>query len=447
MSISNVNAMPQSCEDEIDVTWNNDGRAVFMAVDRVMVNAVHRPTNNVRTRIPIRGFRQPLRDTTVVSGNTYQYFVFNWDGNRRPINPPGLSNSALAGICLFLTSTAFIQKYPAIFELLVPRGAVINDYTHEEGSILKGLWKHVHQLKPPNNNAVIQAKAVNLVQSISGKLEAVSRETPPAGAGSDYLVAYEFDAAGDADWKGPINLVADDGPIDQVTGSTAIIQSTYDKQGKFELLVPRGAVIDHYIHEQGTFLAGQWTHVHTLKAPEDDVQITAVALTQTALGILLGVARISPPQGKGSDYLVAYEFDAAGDADWKGPINLVADDGPIDQVTGSTAIIQNKQGKFELLVPRGAVIDQYTHEDGTLLEGLWKHVHTLKSPENIQVRANWLIQSISGKFVAVARVSPPPGSGNDFLIGYELDPASDFGWQGPVKLVADDGPILIGGNP
>ena len=93
MAVRNVNATPQSCTDEIDVTWDNDRNAVYMAVDRVMVNG---PTNNAQPRIRIRNSRQPLRDTTVVSGNTYIYNVRNWDSRMRSIQG-AQSNSAFAG--------------------------------------------------------------------------------------------------------------------------------------------------------------------------------------------------------------------------------------------------------------------------------------------------------------------------------------------------------------
>ena len=477
-----VECTPPGKRTEIDVTWTDNHNAAWMAVDELLMGHGNPPpTKHVQSRTRTGGGRQQrLQDTTATSGNTYRYNVINWDGNLRQV-ASGQSNSALAGICSFLASTAFIQKYPGIFELLVPRGAFINDYTHEEGTILEGIWQHVHRIAPPNNDILAQVSSVNLVQSISGKLEAIARETLPGAPGGDFLAFHEFDPE-IVDWD-PLSgsLSTDDGPINNVTGSTAFIQSTYDQRAKFELLVPRGAVIDHYVLEQETILEGLWRHVHTLRAPADNVQITAVSLVQSSSGKLEAIARVSPAQG--TDYLVAYEFTPAlvsiseivsvsedasvytsedtevvsvsesvsvsiaesvsdAQADWQGPVKLIADGVSIDRVTGSPAIIQSSRDLFELLVPRGTVIDHYTHATATVLEGQWSQIRTLTSPDNTtQIKANWLIQSTSGKFEAVARVSPA-GGGDDYLVGYESDPGTE--WQGPVKLVANDGPILAG---
>jgi hypothetical protein len=232
--------------------------------------------------------------------------------------------------------------------------------------------------------------------------------------------------------------------------TSAFIQIDQGKSsGAFELLVPRGTDINDYTHLEETILKGSWKHVHTLKLSKEgaEIQITSVSLIQNTLGGFEALARVSPSQGAGSDYLVAYEFDPESDspADWQGPIDLFADDGQIHHVTGTPALIQDSEGEFELLVPRGAVTDQYTHEYGSILDEPWHHIQTLTSPDaNAQITANWLLQSQSGKLEAIARVSPPAGAGVDYLVGYESDPGAE--WKGPVKLVADNGPILAGGK-
>lgn len=385
---------------------------------------------------------QHLKDGSLSPG-TYHYTITNWDDSGD--SGQARQDSRIRN-CPRPKTSAFIQidqgKSSGAFELLVPRGTDINDYTHPEGTILEGPWQHVHTLKLPKENP--QARALSLIQNTSGGLEAIVRVSSPQGG--DYLVAYEIDPTFDpaSDWQGPIEPLADDERIDHVTGTPAFIQSD---SGEFDLLVPRGAIIDHYTHPEGTILEGPWKRVHTLKLSKEGakIQITSVSLIQNTLGGFEALARVSPSQGAGSDYLVAYEFDPESDppADWQGPIDLFADDGQIDHVTGTPALIQDSEGEFELLVPRGAVTDQYTHEYGSILDEPWHHIQTLTSPDaNAQITANWLLQSQSGKLEAIARVSPPAGAGDDYLVGYESDPGAK--WQGPVKLAADDGPILAG---
>ena len=226
-------------------------------------------------------------------------------------------------------SQALIESNHETFELLVPREASIDHYTHEFVSITDGPWKLVATLPPPSQDKRVQVTAISLVEDTSGNLEAIVRVTPPPGGGPDFLVAYEFNSQ--SGWKGPVNLVADNGPIDKVTGSQAFIRTFIRANAielpvlasSFELLVPRGGLIDHYTHEKGSILAGPWTFVATLKPPKGDakIQASAVTLTLNTLGKLDLIAREKPPTG--DDFLVAYEFDPV--TGWQGPVDLVAD--------------------------------------------------------------------------------------------------------------------------
>ena len=47
----------------------------------------------------------------------------------------------------------------------------------------------------------------------------------------------------------PHPAVADGGPVTGVTGNPVLIQSTFGNQGNFELLVPQGEVVRHYLLE------------------------------------------------------------------------------------------------------------------------------------------------------------------------------------------------------
>jgi hypothetical protein len=425
-----------------ELWWNNDPAATNAQGARDAAGGQKVLTSGGSDR----GTSPPhhLKDGSLSPG-TYHYTITNWDDS-------GDSGQARQDSrirkCPRPKTSAFIQidqgKSSGAFELLVPRGTDINDYTHLEETILEGPWQHVHMLKLPKEDS--QARGLSLIQNTSGSLEAIVRVSSPQNG--DYLVAYEIDPGSDpaSDWQGPVELLTDDGRIDHVTGTPAFIQSD---SGEFDLLVPRGAIIDQYTHPEGTILKGSWKGVHTLELSKEgtEMQITSVSLIQNTLGGFEALARVSPSQGAGSDYLVAYEFDPESDpaSDWQGPIDLFADDGQIDHVTGTPALIQDSEGEFELLVPRGAVTDQYTHEYGSILDKQWHHIQTLTSPDtNAQITANWLLQSQSGKLEAIARVSPPAGTGDDYLVGYESDPGAE--WKGPVRLVAGDGPILAGGK-
>lgn len=388
--------------------------------------------------------------------STYSYTVTVWNGDGHPVSRPSNPVNGTEA-CSAISSGGFIQEHTGELDLLVPLGGVINEFIDGTSVINEQIWPHLHTLHPLKDNPT----ATSLIQSISGKLEAVAREghSGPiiAGEAFDLLVAYESEPG--TEWQGPVKLAANDGPIDRVIGTPALIQTNYDDQGKFELLAPKGNVIDHYTHPNGTILEGQWTHAHQLKPPQYDplIQFTSVSFVQSTLGMLEAIARATPPQpagagGTGKGFLLAYEFDPVPESDpapeWQGPTKLTAEGEPIDGVTGSPAFIQstlNDQEKFELLVPQGTILNHYTLENETILDSQWKHAHTLILPADdpqAQFSDVWLIQSAEGKLEAVARLKPPVAAKGDYLVGYEFDPAD--GWKGPAKLVADDGPIHIG---
>jgi hypothetical protein len=492
LTISKPTAKQKPCK-RILVQWTSQGGTSYGITRHPGQNASVPP----RTQPIKSSYTDKVNDT-----NQYSYTVTIWDARGNSVS--GDSNKSPGGSsCPAQTSSAFINDEEGNLDLLVPLGAVINEFTHETSVIDEQLWKHANILNSLEDVSGIRGIAVSLIQSFSSKLEAIAREGQVGSSIQnikfDLLAAYESDPG--AKWQGPVKVVAGDGPIDGVTGTPALIQTDYDDQDKFELLVPRGAVIDHYTHEEDTILEGLWTHVHRLNPPKDNplIQVAAVSFMQSASDILQAVARALPAQigapvddTKGfllayelnpkpestaasqvievSDYTSVTEVTATSEYDvvsevtetiesippvqtapvieWQGPIQFAADDGPIDHVTGSPALIQSdfdNQVKFELLVPRGAALDHYTLENSTILEGKWTHAHTLKLPADdpqAQFRAVWLLQDTSGKLEAVARIRPPQVEKSEYLVGYEFDPTT--GWKGPIRLVADDGPIHVG---
>ncbi len=357
---------------------------------------------------------------------------------RQPLSSADLATSTV--------SQTIPEGAAGTFALLNPRESSLLEYIHGEGTILQGQWHLARTLGLPKND-VVQDTSLSLIQSSSGKLGAIAHVGPAQGEGNDFLVAYELSNL-QSGWTSPFNVASAKGPIpvQRMSGaqSQALIESSHET---FELLVVRGALIDHYTHFFDSITDGPWTLVATLPPPSHDkrAQVTAVSLREDAPGNLQAIVRVTPPPGGGPDFLVAYEFNSQ--SGWKGPVNLVADNGPIDKVTGSQAFIRifirDKAGSLELLVPRGGLIDHYTNEKGSILAGPWKFVATLKPPKGdakIQASDVTLTRNTLGELDLIAREKPL--AGDDFLVAYEFDPVS--GWQGPVDLIADGKPILAG---
>jgi hypothetical protein len=168
----------------------------------------------------------------------------------------------------------------------------------------------------------IFAAAVALTQSdgplgsLKAIVQVISRET-------SFLIAYELTPPNG--WRGPFGLFDDNGPIDKVTGSPAFIQSNYSDSGQFELLVPRGQLIYHYVHPIGTLEDSRWQPVATLEPPREHEQLHPVALSlfQNNFGKLDLVSR--ERSSHSPDFLVGYEFDPA--SGWGGPVDLVDEHG------------------------------------------------------------------------------------------------------------------------
>jgi hypothetical protein len=344
------------------------------------------------------------------------------------------------------------------YQLVVPRDAVINEYTHDDASILDGHWLHADTLSPPEGDTEGQAIGVWLFQSGPNTLSVIARERSSQG-GSDFLVGYEVvlgrtrEERDERALVGPVRLGADTGPLDGITGSAPFLLTNFDK-GNFHLLVPREdqasreSRIEHYTQE-GSIL-GQWKHVATLHPPSDvpGTIITAVTFVQSSQKKFEAVARVTPPN-QGDNYLVGYELDLGAvnhQQGWSPPFRLVTDTGPIG-VTGSPIIIESDVGeknRFHLLVPTKAVTVQYTLDVGSFgdgSKGRWKSFATLNPFQDLPVTAVSLVENLDGGFEAVTRVQLLQG--DEMVVGYELQPGATK-WSDGVALNADDGPIRAG---
>src|SRR2546428_10130554 len=95
------------------------------------------------TPIPIS---TSTRLTDVPPTGQRTYIILNSKSTSAPLT------LTFVGGCAILSSSAFIQTRSGQFEVLVPRGDVIKDYTHNKGTILKRPWKHVHTLRTANDD-------------------------------------------------------------------------------------------------------------------------------------------------------------------------------------------------------------------------------------------------------------------------------------------------------
>jgi hypothetical protein len=168
----------------------------------------------------------------------------------------------------------------------------------------------------------------------------------PAGKEESYLAVHHFDSA-TRQWNGPFPVVVDGQPVTGVTGDPALIQSTYGKQGNFEIVVPQGDQLMHYWRDNDA-LELPWRRGPAIPAPATASALGSVTLAlhrpadvsilQSTFGDPRNfelVTRMVPiVEGTGgAGHLAFYYFDGA-DTTWHGPFPLLADGRPITGATG-----------------------------------------------------------------------------------------------------------------
>lgn len=348
----------------------------------------------------------------------------------------------------------------------------------------------------PTGMALIQSNIGN----DPGDLVAVVRMSPkrgsPSAASGDYLVMYELDSLS-GQWQGPDTIIAGGQAITGVTGTPALIQSSYGAQGNFELLVPQGGHVVHYWRNNDD-LHYVWNRLGAIdgsgvvsryEAGTNQAVPTGVALIHSAVGRpgdLVAIVRMSPQSplssiGNGgsdtSDYLVTYVLDSAS-RQWRGPTPIVLENGQrITGVTGNPVAIEDRgtPGMFELFVPQGDQIGYYRRKKNNGIFR-WGREGTLGgtssnasggSPRFGVLRETpigvGLIQANIGSpgdfvvAVRISRVAPASTSGGggvavahqgefttstvpDYMVMYVFDSASQQ-WHGPTSILIDGKPI------
>lgn len=231
--------------------------------------------------------------------------------------------------------------------------------------------------------------------------------------------------------------------------SQFMIQSKVDtfesRKGTFELLFAQEATIAHYTHKQGSIQAGHWRRVNTLRAPEGGAILdNAVSLIQSDTGNFEAVVVVTPPQHQGQHYLASYVF--VPDRGWQAPSILKADGRIITGATGTPALIQSRQGIFELFVPMDNSIGHYRHEKGSIQDGSWTPLAPFGTDDTLTYTAISLVQPASSDQLeliirATPVQTPQQGQTTDSLVAFV---ASSHDPQAPVQHV---GPLVADGQP
>lgn len=301
----------------------------------------------------------------------------------------------------------FIQRVtssrsPPEFDLFVSSGPPYSQIRHlVRANHLPGLpWEEQDSLMLLVNERSLEEQplGVSVIQSRypqssrPARLEVVARILDPAGRVSgpraplpairgQYLAHYSQSSPVAFLEKGPLLV---DGRRLEATGDPALIQSTRGDNGNFELLVPQGDEVVHYMRDND--LPNQpWSRVATVlkvKVPRSEKPID-VALIQsnirgasTNVGDLEAIVRIRDSR-TGVDYLRQFSFDATRNTWWS--VGVVREGSSAVPVSGKPAFIQSTlgNGRFELLVPNGRNVVHYTNDKRG---GAWTRRGSLYSP-------------------------------------------------------------------
>ncbi len=289
----------------------------------------------------------------------------------------------------------------------------VNDYTDND-SALRANTTYLYTIHDLRNGADIQ-----------DSYPATAITTTPSSSQNSSAVTLLFhNISGNAQ---QVEALA----LNEISGRE---QDTQARQGSFAWVVPQKTSLGFYLHPKGSVSQGIWELAHHLDLPNSDlVQDTSVSIAQNSLGNLEALARVTDGS---TNSLVAFELNQ--NSGWNGPFIATANNGPIDQITGSQALIQDEQGPFELLVPRKNVIYHYRHDPQTLREGSWRLVATLppvSNNEQIAINGVSLIATTAGKLEAIAWITPSPNAESDILVAYEFDQGA---WQGPFPIIAGE---------
>jgi photosystem II stability/assembly factor-like uncharacterized protein len=247
-----------------------------------------------------------------------------------------------------------------------------------------------------------------------------------------------------------------------VSGAPVLLQSNFGNQGNFELLVPQGNSIRHYVRENDT-AGSPWRYLREFgyftppselgPVPEGITFIQSNFKGDGVHGNFEAVVRVAAPLDPGR--LDFWYFDSnGGNFKWNGPFPLFADGQPVTGATADPALLQSTfgdRGNFELLVPVGNAIRHYYRDnDDPALPWHFAREFGYPQPGPVPqsvtfIQSNFSGDGVHGNFDAIVRISHPAGP--DSLDFWYFDSRS-FTWNGPFVLVADGEPVTgVTGDP
>ena len=247
-----------------------------------------------------------------------------------------------------------------------------------------------------------------------------------------------------------------------------LVQSSFGKQGNFELLVPQNDAVTHFTRNNDDPQFA-WHRLAQLsyQAPPNQLgpRPAGVTFIQSNFkgdgvhGNFEAIVRVRPAFVLDPAPMDFWFFDSKANK-WAGPFPFLADGQRVTGVTGDPMLIESNRGtlgNFELLVPQGDAIVYYSRDnDNPQLP--WRRMGQLSYkappgqlgpvPQSITlVQSTFKTDGVHGNFEAVVRVRAAIASDPDTLDSWFFDSAK-LTWNGPFPLIADgQGVSAVTGDP
>ena len=264
------------------------------------------------------------------------------------------------------------------FELLVPSGGAVRHFwkSNDEPHLP---WAQVHMFgyaASPSQFHELPMTAGNpsLIQSqylgdgLHGNFEVVLSARPLTGVVEPHVDHWWMDSSSGT-WHGPEPIVTAEGEtVLALGGDPVMLQSNWGAAGNFELLVPNGSRVRHYVRDNDNG-AAPWHFQHEFgyAAPDSVAGATFIHSRYRSDGLHGNFEAVLRVLGGGAapSRLDHWWFDSARMA-WVGPINIADSTKPVIGATADPALLQSdwgQMGNFELLVPMGSLIHHYTRSN------------------------------------------------------------------------------------
>lgn len=253
--------------------------------------------------------------------------------------------------------------------------------------------------------------------------------------------------------------------------SGSLVQSTFGRQGNFELFVSQGNQLVHFfrdndapglpwhkgatLYDATPFAVGP--SLTTLPFPGESTMIQS---NFSDPGNLEAIVRMSQRIADARGDTLGFFFMDHASLKWSGPYAIIVDGEYITGVTGNPALIESTLGKdsnnFEMLVPRGNRLVHYFRDNG-VAGSPWHSGGELPMPAAgggavpLSPTSVALLQSNfndPGNLEAIVRFTPSFDTGTGDSLAFYFRDAKTLQWSGPDFFKADGQPITgVTGRP